>query len=332
MIKYNKTPTIRTLPKNIHFKDLYLFEKELLRWIPKPNYRIVKNTLIINNTILKPFFLRLFIRSTFFESPGIKKIFKDTAKDLVRSKKKISVINKASWILDNKSPVYFHFICDTLSRSMLIENHIKNYPVLLTHDLKGKKFIYEFLDYLEIPYIQMENQYYYIKELLLTNHTAPSGNYNPHLIRKLSSRFTHPLADLDTQKRRIWIDRKNERRDIKNWDEVLEKLKQFNFEIINFKDYSIYEKKKLMADTEFLMGVFGSGLTNMIMLPKNANVIELRNRDDSHNNAFFSLASELRLPYHYFEVDIVGHITHGEVLIDICKFENFLISIFGESF
>lgn len=83
---------------------------------------------------------------------------------------------------------------------MLIENHIKNYPVLLTHDLKGKKFIYEFLDYLEIPYIQMENQYYYINELLLTNHTAPSGNYNPHLIKKLSSRFTHRLADLDTQK------------------------------------------------------------------------------------------------------------------------------------
>ena len=38
-----------------------------------------------------------------------------------------------------------------------------------------------------------------------------------------------------------------------------------------------------------LMGIFGSGLTNMIFLNKDSNVIEIRASEDRHNNAFSSL-------------------------------------------
>jgi len=324
----NKISTVRSLPKNLNFKDLHLFEKELVKNISISNYRFLKNIFIVKNTIFKPLPPYFYIKDTFFERPTLIKIIKDTMKNIIRSEKKISTIDKASWILDNKSTVYFHFICDSLTRAVLIDERIKDYPVLLTHDFIGNNFVYEFLDYLEIPYIQMENKYYYIKDLLITPHTAPSGNYDPKLIKKLSYKFTKNNTSLESKNKRIWIDRKNERRDVKNLEEVKKILKKFNFEIVNFKDYSVLEKINLLGKTEYLMGAFGSGLTNMLMLPSSSKLIELRKKGDSHNNAFFSLSSELDLPYYYFEVDIVGHITHGQVDIDIIKFESFLNSIF----
>lgn len=325
----NKISTVRSLPKNLNFKDLYLFEKELVKNISISNYRFLKNIFIVKNTIFKPFPPYFYIKDTFFEKPSLIKIIKDSMKNIIRSEKKISTIDKASWILDNKSTVYFHFICDSLTRSVLIDKKIQDYPVLLTHDFIGKNFVYEFLDYLEIPYIQMENKYYYVKNLLITPHTAPSGNYNPHLIKKLRNRFNNENTSVDSINKRIWIDRKNERRDVKNFDEVTQILKKYNFEIVNFKDYSILEKINLLKKTEYLMGAFGSGLTNMIMLPSSSKLIELRKKGDSHNNAFFSLSSELDLSYYYFEVDVEGHITHGDVQIDVIKFESFLNSIFN---
>ncbi len=334
MAKFIKNSILseRKLPVNIKSDDMYLFAHEQKKHLPKPKIKYIKNVLIVNNTIIGIKYPRFFFRDAFFENPGFKKIIKDTLKNLIRNKKKITVIQKASWILDNKSSVYFHFICDALTRATLIDDYTENYPVLLTKDFIDKSYIRDILKFVEIPYIQMEDNYYYVKELLITSHTAPSGNYNPNIIKKLSSKFTLQHDYKETSNRRIWIDRKGERRDIKNWDEILKILKKFKFEIINFKEYDIAEKNKLMMNTEFLMGVFGSGLTNMVMLPKKAKVIELRNKRDNHNNAFFSLASELKLPYYYFQVDVVGHITHGDVLIDTNKFEKFLISIFGKSF
>jgi len=177
----------------------------------------------------------------------------------------------------------------------------------------------------------MEKGFYFIQELLITNHVAPSGNYSPEIIKNLSTSLTSKHNIIKSKKRRIWIDRKNERRDVINYDEVTKVLEKFNFEIIDFKDYSLSEKSEMLLNTECLMGVFGSGLTNMLMLPKKTKVIELRDKGDSHNNAFFSLASELNLFYYYFEVEVIGNITHGNTKIDVIKFEAFLHTIFNNS-
>jgi capsular polysaccharide biosynthesis protein len=330
MIKFNNKyiVTTRTLPKNIKDKDLQLFEKELTKFIPKPKSRIVKNNFVTNYTIMQIFIPKFFIKQTFFEHPSLKKILKDTLKDILRSKKKVIKIDKASWILDNKSSVYFHFITDALSRALLIKNYTNEYPVLITPEFKDKPYLLEFLNYLNIEYIQMEENIYFIKELLITNHVAPSGNYNPEIIRELSASFTSKHTEVNNKKRRIWIDRKNERRDVINYDEFLKVIQKYNFEIIDFKKYSISQKNDILMDTECLMGVFGSGLTNMLMLPEKTKIIELRDKADSHNNAFFSLASELDLIYYYFEVEVLGHITHGDTKVNLNKFDSFLNTIF----
>ena len=59
------------------------------------------------------------------------------------------------------------------------------------------------------------------------------------------------------------------------------------------------KKIKLLGKCKNLIGIFGSGLTNMIFMKKNMNVIEIRQLNDMHNNAFYSLASATGLNYYY---------------------------------
>ena len=54
-----------------------------------------------------------------------------------------------------------------------------------------------------------------------------------------------------------------------------------------------------MKDTKCLIGLHGAGLTNMLFMSEKTNVLELRNEEDSHNNCYFSLASDLNLDYYY---------------------------------
>jgi len=50
-----------------------------------------------------------------------------------------------------------------------------------------------------------------------------------------------------------------------------------------------------------LVGSHGAGLTNMMFMPSQSKVLEIRNHGDSHNNCYFSLASEFGHRYFYIQ-------------------------------
>lgn len=62
---------------------------------------------------------------------------------------------------------------------------------------------------------------------------------------------------------------------------------------------SFKEQVALFSETSILLSNHGAGLTNMLFMPAGSNVIELRKKNDDHNNCYFSLASALNLKYYY---------------------------------
>ena len=76
-------------------------------------------------------------------------------------------------------------------------------------------------------------------------------------------------------------------------------LKGKGFEIVYAEHLNLYQQIQLMAETRVLVCLHGAALTNMIFLPPNAAVLELRNAGDSINQCFFNLASALGLNYFY---------------------------------
>jgi len=81
-----------------------------------------------------------------------------------------------------------------------------------------------------------------------------------------------------------------------------------------------------------LIGIHGAGLTNILFMPKGASVLELRRKDDSHNNCYFSLASALELNYFYqlCEVDNENIVTQvNDFLVDKIILEKNIKAILG---
>ena len=86
--------------------------------------------------------------------------------------------------------------------------------------------------------------------------------------------------------------------------EILKILKKFEFEVLQFENYSILDVK-ILSKTEVL-GPHGSGLANMLFMNKNSKVIDVREKEDDFRNALMSMASDLNLNYYCLNYSILN--------------------------
>lgn len=203
------------------------------------------------------------------------------------------------WIIDNWSAGHFHWFTDALPRLVASKNENDNLPILLPREFQQISYVTQSLELLK------ENVFYYnihkplkVGDLLVTSHTANTGNYNHELICQLRERFLKNFSL--TGNKKIYISRlKSARRKIANETEVVGLLQSHGYEIHYFENYRIEKQVEIISQTKSLVSIHGSGLTNMIFMREGANVLELRNNNDADNNCFYSLASVLNLNYYY---------------------------------
>ncbi|QUS35812.1 glycosyltransferase family 61 protein [Falsirhodobacter algicola] len=78
--------------------------------------------------------------------------------------------------------------------------------------------------------------------------------------------------------RRLYIQRRSRRAQrVVNEDLLLERLRPLGFEPVTFEDMSIEDQARTVAGAEFLVGVHGAGISNMLFVPNGCKVIELSN-------------------------------------------------------
>ena len=219
---------------------------------------------------------------------------------LFRTSKSSISLDKAIWICDDKSSVYFHWIFDALTKYINLPDEIKKYQVILPQQYLID-WIVEFLDYLQIDYFVLEtNTKIKVKELYLPSYNAPSGNFNKDIVFRLRDEFLKNYEfDLSNQSqdKKIWINMEKHRRPIKNIKEIRPILEKYNFDEVTFEDLTISKKIQILQNTNFLMGSHSSGLANMLFMKKGGNIIDIRDPNDNIKNAFFTLSSELDLNY-----------------------------------
>lgn len=318
----------RKFPINIIEDEKYLFINEISRSF-NGCYKIdEKKCLIFGQNIFSIKKRSLFIKETFFGYPSFKKILKETIKNFLKIRK-FKIISSGVWITDNKSNIYFHWLCDALQKIVLIEN-LENTKLLLPEKFLKSQFIVETLNLLNVTFLPIdENTLYFAKELTIMGETAPTGNYNPEVLKTLQQKFFElnlSEKELSNKDKKYWILRENDKREIENSDEIYRILKSYGFEFIYFEKLSILDKIKILNNTSYLGGIFGSGLTNMLFLNKEANLIEIRNENDSMNNAFFSMANALELNYFYFISKFEGY-KKIKIYLDPKRFDIFLSKI-----
>lgn len=318
-ILFEEKISYRNQPRNLETKDNFLFEHEYTRKIKSSYIFFEKNVYSFNSIILSLRKLKYFRNYSFFGDKTAFERIKRIIKNYIYSSKDIIEIEKGIWFTDNKSHVYFHWLFDALERAEIVYDYQKEYPLLVPEEFYKQPFISESLNHLNYKYIVLDkNKIYKIKNLLVTSKTALTGNYNEAILEKLIKRFK---SNIDTNeiktKENIFIYREPSiGRSIYNFNELKTILEKYNFDIVAFEEYSFSEKITMLRNCRNLLGLFGSGLSNMIFLQKGSNLIEIRKEKDSKNNAFYSLASACNLNYYYdfFKLDSNGCVVDVESL------------------
>ena len=294
---YPSHNSVRNAPVNIIEQDLVLFKHEYQSSIG-PTYLLeIKNAYILEDTVFDLLSFRFFASYTHINGSFSKL---DKLKKLKLFFKSQASIDRGIWITQNWTWMYFHWMTDALTRLIAIENEVEKRPVLLPISYKAYPYIIESLDFLGYDYIWYSpSKPFRVKNLTLPSHTSSPGNYNGVFLNQLRTKF---INNNTSAFRKIFITRSEaKQRFLKNEKEVVDIVKSFGFEIHVFEHYSLQKQIKLMNETTCLLGLHGAGLTNMLFMPQNGTVMELRNHGDKHNNCYFSMASELNHSYYYLQ-------------------------------
>lgn len=286
---------VRKKPKNLQEADFYLFENAISLEIEEPRILYLTNIHILKDHIFRLRNLRFY--SAYSHILNFSKTRR--LKQLLWFLKPYRTVDQGIWVIDEWSAEYFHWLTDALSRLIAAESLIGNHSVLLPERYERLPYVQASLDILNIKahYYNPRNRLV-VKELILPSHTAPTGNYNIEMIQKLRERFMMATTIHATKK--IYVSRrKANKRKVLNESDVVVLLLDYGYEVHNFEDYSFQDQISLMRQTKKLVGLHGAGLTNMLFMQEQGQILELRNEQDSHNNCFFSLASALNHDYYY---------------------------------
>ena len=249
--KFKKFTVSRTLPKNLQNEDIFLFETELKRTFKSPKVFIKKNIYIDNSKLKKYKYFRSYSNhwrmSNFWLKHKIKFFIEDFLlfiANLRNAKKDIKVIEKASWVLDQKSWKYMHFYSDALQRIELISNYLDEYPIVISSNYSNYKYTVDTLDILKIPYIVInKDKLYRVKELLITSHVAPAGNYNVEIMNSIAGKIKEASnIQENILNKKYWISRKNASiRNVLNSNDVDRLLRRYNYEVLYLEDLDTQE-------------------------------------------------------------------------------------------
>lgn len=285
--------SFRKKPINLKLDDTSLFEHEYQQLNSSANIYSLKYILVFRSSIFQISTFK-FLNSFTHNYHISKRTNWITA---IKSLRGFGFINKSVWIIDNWSGGYFHWFADALPRLIASFELLSNHVVLIPKEFQQFGFIIDSLDILKQKYRFIENTVF-VRKLLLPSHVSISGNYNIDILNQLRLKFK--IKDNTNSFRKVYISRnKSQKRKILNESDFVLLLSEFNYEIVYLEEFTLIQQIELMQQTKTIIGLHGAGLTNMLFMPKNSNVVELRNLNDAHNNCYFSLASDLDMNYYY---------------------------------
>jgi hypothetical protein len=153
---------------------------------------------------------------------------------------------------------------------------------------------------------------------------------NPQIIFPfLRNLFLDNITNTNTQKKRIFITRKNcqinhigiLKRYICNENELMTMLRKYNFEYIQLEEYPMRDKIKLFMDSEIIISSFGSALTNLLFVDKTTKIVEISTGKYNHI-AVLSNTFGLNFNRYY---DVISDANELYTL-NIMKFEEYLLA------
>ena len=301
----------RDKPNNYENYDENLFKNEFTKKLPNIFPIVSKKSYIPPcGRLFNGFLFNPFQFNTKVPIKGWLKSYLKSILFLIKSTK----ITRFSYILfvtNSNSHNFFHWFLDVLQKLEFAsesKNEILNSKIkIIIPNGHENSYVKQSLETFSLDfYFQKKNEIIISKKSILLPDIAPTGNYRKKQILKLSQRLKHNWLNKITSKKnkRIYITRKNANyRKLINEDEIIDTLLKHEFTVVDFDNISFNEQLKYTLNSEILVSVHGAGLTHMLWMKEKSKVLEIRARDNSHDNCYFSLASDLQHNYFYTIAD-----------------------------
>lgn len=195
---------------------------------------------------------------------------------------------------------YYHFLVDIVPTLELINNSItKNYVNVLVPDaVRHNNIIQEYFalwpksyDKLKFVYVSKNSLIRVYKCIYFAK--SSRGNFNFPEVEKLEFQKTTCS--------KIFLTRNLKgRRALSNFSDILPILCQHKFEIVDTAELSLIEQIRIFANVEYLIGIHGAGLTNMIFAHKKLKILEIF--PNTERPAHYKFIAMLRNYKYYFLV------------------------------
>jgi capsular polysaccharide biosynthesis protein len=137
------------------------------------------------------------------------------------------------------------------------------------------------------------------EQLCFIPRLAPTGNYRAELMRGIRERMRKRFASSESALR-LFVSRKQApKRRLLNEDALQAVLVRHGFETVCMERLSFSEQVAMATRCEVLAGLHGAGLTHMLWARPNAAIVEVRGAQETLNNCYFTMASDLGCDYYY---------------------------------
>jgi capsular polysaccharide biosynthesis protein len=190
---------------------------------------------------------------------------------------------------------YYHWVIEVLPKLSLIEelDDLKSVPLIVPHRLNAFQSDSLLMAGVSVDrMVHLDEGDWQVDHLFFPEMLAPSGNPSPQAVTWLRERF---LKESSTQNspsgRRIYLTRRDAaQRSLLNEEEIVEYLREADFEIICPGELSFPEQVKTFRDVEVVIAPHGAGATNMVFAPPSATLIEFFG-DNYINGCYWALAN-----------------------------------------
>lgn len=286
----------RKLPANLDSKDFPLFKDSLSATFERQHPVFIKNAWVLQDTVFAPGEFKFYSQLTHNSKLGPLQFAKRAVYCATKTWKKIP---KGMWVIDEWSSNYFHWIADCLPRIWEGLDRDTYCPVILPESYKSLNYVVQSLALLNLPVVFFKSsENLQVDTLILTAKTAPFPHFHPEMTLKTRQKLARIIPKEPWRK--VYISRsKAPKRKAHNETEVELLLRKRGFEIHHTENLNFEQQIQLLSETKLLVSLHGAALTNMVFLPPNSKVLELRNTGDALTQCYFNLASTLGLPYYY---------------------------------
>ena len=328
LIKNIKPPQFRTrsFPVNLKSIDSKLFANAINVEVKLSTTVRLFGAYILDDTVFSLKKMKYYCHYTHSNGIGRKKALRL----LVNIFKKKNKIDSGIWITDNFSFAYYHWVVECLTRLFELDFDEKKYPILLPVKFKNLSYVQQSLHLLgfSVRYYDTKKPYY-VTKLILPSITARGMSFSIESLSFQKNVFTNSLVPKNVPFRKIYITRENSNsRKVLNEHEFVDFFKRYDIEVFNLENLSFIEQVKIFSETTLLIGPHGAGLANMMYLPKESIVLEIKNKYDDYWNMFYGMASDLGHKFFYILAEPTTDDTHdSNLMLDKDEFEHVIDQI-----